>query len=135
MSNYPQDKFTAPNISGKWRYWSDSQSLTPDGISGIEKITGVVDITQDNLFFNYVNTELNLNRLGVFVQVNSCINGKSNPRWQATIINNSTNAILNFYPYCYKNGKPTKMTGTYILPGPLEINNPATVYTVYYEKI
>ena len=35
MSNYPQDKFTAPSISGKWKYWSNFQSITKDGISEI----------------------------------------------------------------------------------------------------
>jgi hypothetical protein len=76
MSNYPQDKFTAPDISGKWRYWSNFQSITVDGISEIKKFSGVIDINQDNLFFNYFNKELNLERLGVFVQNNSCVNGK-----------------------------------------------------------
>ena len=135
MSNYPQDKFTAPDISGKWKYWSNFQSITVDGISEIKKFSGVIDINQDNLFFNYENKELNIDRLGVFVQNNSCVNGKSNTQWIAQSVNNSDNGVLTFYPYCYKNGNPTKMTGTNILAGPLELTNPVIVYNAYYEKI
>jgi hypothetical protein len=135
MSNYPQDKFSAPDISGKWKYWSNFQSITSDGISEIQTITGVIDITQDNLFFNYINIELNLNRLGTFVQNNRNINGKNNTQWIAKSINNADNATITFYPYSYRNCVPMKMTGINILPGPLETNNPAIVYTIYYERI
>ena len=65
MSNYPQDKFTAPDISGKWRFWTNIQFITLDGISEIEKLTGIIELNQDNLFYNYVNEELNLIRIGV----------------------------------------------------------------------
>jgi hypothetical protein len=135
MSNYPQDNFIAPDISGKWRYWSNFQSITSDGISEIQTLEGVIDITQDNLFFNYINTELNFNHIGVFVQNNRNINGKNNTQWIGKIINNANNSTLTFYPYSYQNCVPKKMTGTNILPGPLETNNPATVYTIYYERI
>ena len=53
MANYHQNKFTAPNISGKWRYWRNIQNITPDRISKITTITGItgiIDINQDNLF-------------------------------------------------------------------------------------
>ena len=133
MSNYPQKKFTAPNISGKWRYWASSQSLVSSGISEITKLTGVINIKQKNLFFNYKNKELNFDRLGTFVQVNdSGIFGKSS--WIASSVNNADGAILNFYPYSYKNGKPTQMTGTNIVPGSLK-DDPVMVYSVYYKKI
>ena len=135
MSNYPQDKFTAPNISGKWNYWGDIQFLTKDGISPITTITGVIDINQDNLFFNYVNKELNLNRIGVFVQNSNCVNGKTNIQWQAKVVNNTDDATLSFVPYCYKNGKPTKATSTNIAPGPVQEGSPTYVRTIYYEKV
>ena len=135
MSNYPQDKFTAPSISGKWKYWSNFQSIKVDGISEIKKFNGVIDISQDNLFFNYVNKELNFNRLGVFVQNNSCVNGKSNIQWIAQSVNNSDNGVLTFYPYCYKNGKPTKATSTNIAPGAVQAVSPTYVRTIYYERI
>jgi len=51
MSNYPQDKFTAPDISGEWKYYGNTQVITQDGISPITTITGILDINQDNLFF------------------------------------------------------------------------------------
>lgn len=133
MSNYPQIKFTAPNISGKWKYWSSSQSLVSSGISEISKLTGVINIKQNNLFFNYKNNELNFDRIGTFVKINVPGKyGKSN--WMASSVNNVDGAILNFYPYCYENGKPTKMTGTNIVPGPLK-TDPVMVYSVYYKKI
>lgn len=135
MSNYPQDKFTAPNISGKWRYWGNIQFLTQDGISPITTITGVIEINQDNLFFNYVNVELNLNRIGVFVQNSTCVNGKTNIQWQAKVVNNTDDATLSLVPYCYKNGKPTKMTSTNIAPGPVEEGSPTYVRTIYYERV
>ena len=121
MSNYPQDKFTAPDISGKWKYWGNLQNLTPDGISEITKLSGVIDINQNNLFYNYENKEFNLIREGVFVQTINCVNGKSSTEWIGNSINNLDNATLVFYPYCYKNGKPTKMTGTNFAPGPFLI--------------
>jgi hypothetical protein len=130
MSNYPQNKFNAPNISGKWKYWASSQSLVSSGISEITKLTGVINIKQTNLFFNYRNNELNFDRIGTFVKINDP--GKSN--WMASSVNNLDGATLNFYPYCYKNGKPTKMTGTNIVPGPLKSDS-SIVYSVYYKKI
>ena len=117
MSNYPQDKFTAPDISGKWRYWANVQNITQDGISPITAVTGILDINQDNLFFNYENKEQNLTRIGVFVQNNSCINGKSNTRWEAKGVNDTDDGTLSFYPYCYKNSKPTKIISVNIAPG------------------
>ena len=135
MSNYPQDKFTAPDISGKWRYWSNTQNLTPDGISPITTFSGVLDINQDNLFFNYVNVELDLNRIGVFVPVTNCINGKTNTQWEAKIVNNTDGGTISLYPYCYKKGKPTKMINTNIAPGPVEEDSLTYVRTTYYEKI
>ena len=135
MSNYPQDKFTAPDISGKWRYWGNIQNLTPDGISPITTITGVININQDNLFFNYVNVELNLNRIGVFVPITNCINGKTNVQWQARVVNNVDDATLTLTPYCYKNGKPTKATSTNIAPGAVQAGSPTYVRTIYYERI
>ena len=56
-------------------------------------------------------------------------------QWIAQSVNNSDNGVLTFYPYCYKNGNPTKMTGTNILAGPFELTNPVIVYNAYYEKI
>jgi len=135
MSNYPQDKFTAPDISGKWRFWTNVQFITSDGISEIEKLTGIIELNQDNLFYNYVNEELNLIRIGVFVQNNSCINGKPNTQWQGRSINNTDSATWTLTPYCYKNGKPIKMTSTNISPGPVNSTNPVYVRNSYYEKI
>ena len=135
MSNYPQDKFTAPDISGEWRYWVNIQNITPDGISPITTLTGTIDINQDNLFFNYVNKELNLNRVGVFVQNTSCINGKTNIQFVARVVNNTDDATLTLTPYCYKKGKPTKITSTNIAPGPVQVGSPTYVRTTYYEKI
>lgn len=134
MSDYPQSKFTAPNISGKWKYWANSQGLASSGISEvISKLNGVIDIKQNNLFFNYRNNELNFDRLGTFVKINDSKNsGKSN--WMASCVNNVDGATLNLYPYFYKNGKPTRMTGTNIVPGPLK-SDPVVVYTIYYKKI
>jgi hypothetical protein len=135
MSNYPQDKFTAPSISGKWKYWSNFQSITPDGISEIKKFNGIIDISQDNLFFNYVNKELNLNRIGVFVQNSNCVNGKTNIQWEAKVVNNTDGGTISLYPYCYKKGKPTKMINATTAPGPVQSTNPTFVRTTYYEKI
>ena len=133
MSNYPQDKFTAPNISGIWNYWSNTQNLTVDGISPITTLNGSLDFIQDNLFFNYVNKQLNLNRIGVFVQNSNCINGKTNVQWQAKVVNNSDAGTISLYPYCYKNGKPTKMLNTNVAPGPVN-STPTYVRTTYYER-
>ena len=135
MSNFPQDKFRAPDISGKWRYWSNTQNLTPDGISEITEINGIIDINQNNLFFNYVNVELNLNRIGVFVQTNTCVDKKNNVNWEGQIINNTDNGIISLYPYFYKNGKPTKMINNTAAPGPVDPSSPSFVRTTYYEKI
>jgi hypothetical protein len=134
-SNYPQDKFSAPDISGKWRYWTNIQNLTQDGISEITTLTGIIDINQNNLFFNYVNIQQNLNRIGVFVQINSCINGKKYSQWQGKIVNNTDDGTLSLNPYSYKHGKPTKMTGTNIAPGPVESTSSTFVRTTYYERI
>jgi hypothetical protein len=134
-SNFPQEKFTAPNISGKWRYWGNIQNLTQNGISEITTITGIIDINQDNLFFNYVNKELNLNRIGTFVQTKGCINGKSYSQWEGKVINNTDDATLSLNPYSYKKGKPTKMTSTNIAPGPVGSTSPTYVRTIYYERI
>ena len=76
MSNYPQDKFTAPDISGKWKFYSNIQFITSDGISEIRKAFGEIEINQDNLFFNYVNKEVNFTQIGTFVQNINCINAK-----------------------------------------------------------
>jgi len=117
MSNYPQDKFTAPDISGKWKYYGNYQDLTQDGISPITESTGIIDINQDNLFFNYENKEQNLTRIGVLLQNTSCINGKSNTNWEAKIVNNTNDSTISLYPYCYKKGKPTKMINATAAPG------------------
>jgi hypothetical protein len=135
MSNYPQDKFSAPDISGKWRYWTNNQTLTSDGVSEITEFNGIIDINQNNLFFNYVNIELNLIRLGVFVQTNTCVDRKFNTNWEAQIINNTDNGIISLYPYFYKNGKPTKMTNNNVAAGPVDPTSTSFVRTTYYEKI
>ena len=73
MSNYPQEKFTAPDFSGKWRYWGNNQTITSSGsTSPITKITGVLNINQDNLFINYQNKELEFARIGVLAQLPVC---------------------------------------------------------------
>jgi len=93
-------------------------------------------ITKDLLVSrSFVISELNLNRIGVFVQINSCINGKSNTRWEAKVVNNTEDATLSLYPYCYKNGKPTKMTNNNVAPGPVQEGSPTFVNSTYYEKI
>jgi hypothetical protein len=135
MSNYPQDKFTAPDISGKWKFYSNIQFITSDGISEIRKAFGEIEINQDNLFYNYVNKEVNFTQIGTFVQNINCINGKTNIQWQGRSVNNTDNATLTLTPYCYKNGKPTKMTGSSIAPGPIDSTNQVYVRTIYYEKI
>ena len=135
MSNYPQDKFTAPDISSKWKYYGNYQDLTQDGISPITESTGIIDINQDNLFFNYENKEQNLTRIGVLLQNTSCINGKSNTRWEAKNVNDTDDATLSFYPYCYKNSKPTKIISVGTAPGPLQVGSLTDVRTTYYEKI
>ena len=63
-----------------------------------------------------------MTRVGIFVQNNSCINGKTNIKWEAKVVNNTEDAILSLYPYCYKKGKPIKMTSTNIAPGPFLIS-------------
>ena len=135
MSNYPQDKFDAPDISGKWRYWINIQSITKDGISEITSITGIIDINQNNLFFNYVDKELNLIRIGVFVQSNSCINEKSYSQWEGKVINNTDDATLSLNPYCYKKNKPTKMTGISTAPGPVGSTSPTFVRSYFFKRI
>ena len=76
-----------------------------------------------------------MNRIGVFVQNSNCINGKTNIEWQAKVVNNTDDATLSLVPYCYKNGKPTKMTSTNIAPGDVEAGSPTYVRTIYYERI
>jgi hypothetical protein len=76
-----------------------------------------------------------LNRIGVFVPVTNCINGKSNTQWEAKIVNNTDDGTISLYPYCYKKGKPTKMINTSIAPGPVEEDSLTYVRTTYYEKI
>ena len=135
MSDYPQDKFDAPDISGKWRYWINIQSITKDGISEITSITGIIDINQNNLFFNYVDKELNLIRIGVFVQSNSCINEKSYSQWEGKVINNTDDTTLSLNPYCYKKKKPTKMTGISTAPGPVGSTSPTFVRSYFFKRI
>jgi len=135
MSNYPQDKFSAPDISGKWKFYTNVQFITLDGISKIEKLTGEIEINQDNLFYNLVNKESNLIRIGTFVQNITCINGKTNIEWQGRSINNTDSATWTLTPYCYKNGKPTKMTGSSIAPGPIDSIDQVYVRTIYYERV
>lgn len=129
MSNFPQEKFTAPNISGKWRYWSNIQNLTQNGISEITTINGIIDINQDNLYFNY------LNRIGAFVKINNCINGKKYSQWEAKVINDTDDTTLSLNPYCYKKKKPTKMTGISTAPGAVGSTSPTWVRTYFFERI
>ena len=75
-----------------------------------------------------------MNRIGVFVQNSNCVNGKTNVQWQAKVVNNTDDATLSLVPYCYKNGKPTKMTSTNVAPGPVEEGSPTYVRTIYYER-
>jgi len=63
-----------------------------------------------------------LTHVGVFVQNNSCINGKPNIKWEARVVNNTDDGTISLYPYCYKKGKPTKMLGANVVPGPFLIS-------------
>ena len=76
-----------------------------------------------------------MNRIGGFVPITNCINGKTNVQWQARVVNNVDDATLTLTPYCYKNRKPTKATSTNIAPGPVEEDSPTYVRTIYYERI
>ena len=135
MSKYPQDKFDAPDISGRWNYWGNIQALTSTGVGPITTLTGTVDFTQNNLFFNYTNTELNITRVAVLSQNIQCINGKSNAQWVADSVNSGNSTTLHYTPYCYKNGKPTKMISVGTNPGPYDPNSPSLVETFYYERV
>jgi len=133
MSNYPQDKFTAPNLSGNWRYWGNSQTVTSSGVySPIKKITGIVDFKQDNIFINYENKQLEIYRVGVMTPTIVCVNGKTDTVWSLQSVNTGEGTYsLDNMPYCYKNGKPTKMVSS---GGFIESSDKGIVF-YYYEKI
>jgi len=60
-------------------------------------------ITKDLLVSrSFVISELNLNSIGVFVQNNSCVNGKTNIQFVARVVNNTDDATLTLTQYCYK---------------------------------
>lgn len=138
MSKFPQDKYDAPDISGKWNYWANLQTLTatPGQYSPVQTLQGTIDVEQDNLFFNYENKQLNIYRLGALQPLLSCENKKLKEIWVGKSINNSENYSLTYNPYCYKNGKPLRMTSAGAGPGPF---NPqaellAGVDVFYYER-
>ena len=133
MSNYPQDKFTAPNVSGNWRYWANSHLQTTSGsVLPITSFTGILGFNQDNLFINYQNKEVGVYRIGVMKQVTTCHAGKTSTVW-SILTNNTLQNYLELNPYCYKNGTPTKMVSNG------DIEDPSTSYygvtTYYYEKL
>ena len=138
MSNFPQDKYDAPDISGKWKYWSNLQTLTstPGVYSPIITLTGILDIAQNNLFFNYKNNEVDIYRLGALQPILSCENKKLKETWVGKSINNGENYTLTYNPYCYKNGKPLRMTSGAAGPGPYTSTAKVTpgVEVVYYER-
>jgi hypothetical protein len=136
MSDYPQDKFTAPKFSGKWRYWGNSQTITSSGsILPITKDTGVININQDNLFINYDNKELGVFLIGVIAPLPVCVNGKTDTVWGISSVNTIQTQNLTYNPYCYKNGVPTKMVSF----GPTysaTLSTPITIISIfYYEKL
>ena len=138
MSNYPQTKFTAPDISGKWNYWANIQTFNVDGTLGpITSFTGVIDINQSNLFFNYSNAQLNVSRVGVLTQQSFCANGKSNLRWVGGSVSHGYNYTLRYSLYCYSNNKPTKMVAYGTGAGPVSESQTlkSGVDTIYYERI
>jgi len=136
MSNFPQDKFTAPNFSGKWRYWGNTITITSSGsILPITKDTGVININQDNLFINYENKEFGVSRIGAIAPTIVCVNGKTDTVWGISSIDTTQTQTLNYSPYCYKNGIPTKMVSS----GPTysaTLSTPITKNAIYYyEKL
>lgn len=135
MSKYPQDKFDAPDISGRWQYWGNIQTLTSTGFGPITTLTGYVDISQNNLFFTYSNTQLNINRVGVLSKNIQCIDGKSNTQWVGDSVNSGVDTTLHYTPYCYKNGKPTKLISVGTNPGPVGTTNTTGAETFYYERV
>ena len=138
MSNYPQTKFTAPDISGKWNYWANIQTFNVDGTLGpITSFTGVIDINQSNLFFNYSNLEFKVARVGVLTQQSFCANGKSNLRWVAGSVDNVENYTFTYHPYCFTNNRPTKMVSYGTGAGPVSESQTlkSGVDTIYYERI
>ena len=138
MSNYPQTKFTAPDISGKWNYWANFQTFNVDGTLGpITSLTGVISINQSNLFFNYSNLELKVTRVGVLTQQSFCANGKANLRWVGGSVNNVNNYTYSYHPYCFTNNRPTKMVSYGTGAGPVSASQTlkSGVDTVYYERI
>jgi len=138
MSNYPQTKFTAPDISGKWNYWANLQTFNVDGTLGpITSFTGVISINQSNLFFNYLNPELKVTRLGVLSQQKFCASGKANTRWVGGSVNSAENYTLTYHPYCFTNNRPTKMVSYGTGPGPVSASQTLRtgVDTAYYERI
>ena len=136
MSNYPQDKFTAPNISGNWRYWGNIQLISPSGItSPIVKNTGILVFNQDNLFINYKNEEFGIYRIGVMTPTIECDRGKTRTTWSLLSVNTSEdNYDLHNNLYCYKNGNPTRMVSNGGITNPLFPSN-AGIATYYYEKL
>jgi len=134
MSNYPQDKFTAPNISGNWRYWANTQTVTSSGVySSIKQTTGILGFNQDNIFINYQNTQLGVYRVGVMTPNIVCVNGKTNTVWSLKSVNTGEGTYdLDNAPYCYKNGSPTKMVSS---GGLIDALGNKGIITYYYEKM
>ena len=58
-------------------------------------------------------------------------------KYQGKSVKNTDNSILTLTPYFYKNGKPTKITGSSSsnLYGPIESKNKVYIINIYYEKI
>ena len=56
---------------------------------------------------------------------------------QGKSVKNTDNSILTLTTYFYKNGKPTKITGSSSanLYGPIDSTNNVYVINIYYEKI
>lgn len=136
MSNYPQDKFEAPDISGRWKYWGNIQNLTSTGGFGpITSLSGFVDINQNNLFFTYTNTVLNINRVGVLTKNIQCVDGKTITQWIGNSVNSGSDTTVKYTPYCYKNGKPTKIITVGTSPGPVGTNSSTGVDTFYLERV
>jgi hypothetical protein len=135
MSTYPQNKFTIPDISGKWKYSGNIQTLTATRVSPIKTLTGIVDFTQNNLFFNYTNSELGITRVGVLSQNNNCINGKLITQWVGDSVNSGDSTTLHYTPYCYKNGKPTKMISSGTNTGPYDPHTLTFIENFNYERV
>jgi len=134
MSNYPQDKFTAPNLSGNWRYWANTQTVTSSGVYlPITKSTGILEFKQDNIFINYQNTQLKVYRVGVMTPTIVCVNGKTDTVWSLQSVNTGEGTYsLDNAPYCYKNGIPTKMVSS---GGLIDASGNKGIITYYYEKL